>query len=252
MDHNFFEKEYLIHYYETGRRQELRITSLMNYFEEVALLQSEERKVGLDYYQKNQVVWMLHKWDITIHRNPVFGQQILVRTLPVAMTGFMGYRRFWVFDQGGETLVSATSAWIFVNTRNKRPIRVTEDMKIAYRNEDSPEDKLEMADIPSLQKTDFAREFFVRQADIDINEHVNNVRYVDWALEAIPPELKQENRLENIQIVFKKETTYGHKIHSQVEIKDKEPGKYTVHRIIDDHEREVCSLMITWKPAEPA
>ncbi len=252
MDHNYFEKEYSIHYYETGRRQELKITSLMNYFEEVALLQSEERKVGLDYYQKNQVVWMLHKWDITIHKVPVFGQRILVRTLPVSMAGFMGYRRFWVFDSAGNTLVSATSAWIFVNTRNKRPIRVTDDMKQAYRNEDRPENKLDMADIPALQKTDFSRGFYVRQADIDINRHVNNVRYVDWALEALPPDMQQEYRLENIRIVFKRETTYGQMIESQVEMRDGDGKKCSLHKILDEQGREACALSIKWQPFEPA
>lgn len=252
MDHNYFEKEYTIHYYETGSRQELKITSLMKYFEEAALLQSEERKVGLDYYRENQVVWMLHKWDITVHNYPVFGQRILVRTLPVSMAGFLGYRRFWVFDGAGDPLVSATSAWIFVNTSNKRPIRVTQDMKQAYRNEDRPENKLEMAEIPALQKTDFSREFYVRQADIDINRHVNNVRYVDWALEALPPEILQENRLENIRIVFKKETTYGQKIQSQAEIRDVKEGKCSLHNILDEQGNEACALSLKWQPFVPA
>lgn len=252
MENNYFERDYLIHYYETAQRNELRIPNLMNYFEEVALLQSEERKVGLDYYQKNNVVWMLHKWDITIHKNPVFGQKITIRTLPVSMAGFTGYRKFWVFDSSGVTLMSANSAWIFVNTLNKRPIRVNEDMKQAYRNEDSLEGKLEMPEIPALQKADFSREFNVRQADIDINQHVNNVRYVEWALEALPPEMKKDVRPENIRIVFKKETTYGQMINSQVEVRKEGGMLNSVHRILDNQGREACALMIRWQNAEPA
>ncbi|MEE4176808.1 MAG: acyl-ACP thioesterase domain-containing protein [Bacteroides sp.] len=252
MNPNFFEQDYLIHYYETAQRQELRITNLMNYFEEVALMQSEERKVGLNYYQKNNVGWMLHKWDITIQRNPVFGQQILVRTLPVSMVGFMGFRKFWVFDSSGKTMITAKSAWIFVNTLYKRPIRVSEEMKRAYRTVTQPEEKLEIPDVPALQKADFSREFFVRQADIDINQHVNNVRYLDWALEALPPEMKMDHQIENIGIVFKKETTYGQMINSQVELREEDGVLNSVHRILDDRGREACALMIRWQHAVPA
>lgn len=248
MENNFFEKNYNVHYYETGQRQQLRISNLMNYFEEVALMQSEERKVGLDYYREHGVIWMLHKWDITINKPPVFGQRIRIRTLPVSIAGFMGFRQFWVYAENGEILVTAVSAWIFVNTQSKRPMRVTEDMKRAYGHLGQPESKLDMAEVPSLQKADFSKEFNVRQADIDINEHVNNVRYVDWALEALPPELLRNQQLENIKIVFKKETTYGQRISSKVEVFQEEGRTRCVHRIVDEQGREVCALLTTWLP----
>ncbi len=249
MENNFFEKNYNIHFYETGLRKQLRITNLMNYFEEVALMQSEERKVGLDYYRENGVIWMLHKWDITIHKPPVFEQRIRIRTLPVSMAGFMGFRQFWVYDENGDTLISAQSAWIFVNTQSKRPMRVTENMKRAYGHLGQPESKLDMAEVPSLQKADFSKEFNVRHADIDINEHVNNVRYVDWALEALPPELLRNNQLENIKIVFKKETTYGQRISSLVEVLQEAGGTRCVHRIVDEQGKEVCTLLTSWRPS---
>ena len=248
MGNNFFENTYLVHYYETGIGQQLRISNLMNYFEEVALMQSEERKVGLDYYRENGVIWMLHKWHIAIHKSPVFGQNIRIRTLPVSIAGFMGFRQFWVYAENGEVLISAESAWIFVNTQSKRPMRATEDMKRAYGHLGQPESKLDMPDGPSLQKADLTKEFNVRQADIDINEHVNNARYVDWALEALPPELLRNHQLENIQIVFKKETTYGQRISSQVEVFQEEGRIRCVHRIFDDQNREVCALLTSWLP----
>jgi medium-chain acyl-[acyl-carrier-protein] hydrolase len=249
MGNNFFEKNYTVHYYETGPHQQLRISNLMNYFEEVALMQSEERKVGLDYYWQNGVIWMLHKWNISIHKSPVFGQNIRIRTLPVSIAGFMGFRQFWVYGEHGEILVSAESAWIFVNTQSKRPMRVTEDMKRAYGHLGQPESKLDMPEVPSLQRADFTKEFNVRQADIDINEHVNNVRYVDWALEALPPKLLRNHQLENIQIVFKKETTYGQRISSQVEVLQEAGVICFVHRIVDEQGKEVCALLTSWKPA---
>ncbi len=248
MQPQYFEKSYLVHYYETAVHQTLRITNLMNYFEEVALLQSHDKQVGLDYYQKHHVIWMLHKWSINLNRSPVFGQQILIRTLPVSVAGFMGFRKFWVLDENGQTLVEADSAWLFVNTSTKRPIRISDDMKHAYGHYNQPESKLEMPEVPGFAQPHFSKEFNVRYADIDINEHVNNVRYVDWALEAIPVEILRSHRLSNIRIIFRKETVYGQKVNSQVQVLFAADSVKCIHRIVDEQGRDVCGLYTAWVP----
>ena len=66
---------------------------------------------------------------------------------------------------------------------------------------------------------------------------------------ALPPELLRNNQLENIKIVFKKETTYGQRISSQVEVHQEPGGTRCVHRIVDEQGREVCALLTSWKPA---
>lgn len=244
----YFEKKYHVRYYETAAHQKLRITSLLNYFEEVALLQSIERNVGLDYYQQHQVIWMLHKWDVILHQIPVFNQQILIRTLPVSISGFTGFRKFWVLDSAGQIMVEADSAWLFINTLNKRPVRISDDIKKAYGHFEQPESKLEMPNVPGLLQPDFSKEFSVRSSDIDINEHVNNVRYLEWALEAIPKEIICKHRLLNLKIVFKKETVYGQKINSQVQIIQELNALKCMHQIVDEQCRIVCELYTEWEP----
>ena len=59
MEGNFFEQSFDVRYYETVGNGELGIINLMNYFEEVALLQSEKCNVGFKYYMENNVIWML-------------------------------------------------------------------------------------------------------------------------------------------------------------------------------------------------
>lgn len=49
MQPNLFEQEYRIHYYEIDYKKRALITSLMNYFDDVATCQSEKLGVGIDY-----------------------------------------------------------------------------------------------------------------------------------------------------------------------------------------------------------
>ena len=241
-----FEHPYRIRYFETAANQELTITSLMRYFEELALFQSEDRGVGFDYYHRHQVIWMLHQYDIRMHRMPRFGEKVLLRTLPVSIYRFMGFRRFWVLDGQGKELVSADSSWLFVNTATRRPMRVNEDMKRAYGHLDKPESRLVMDEIAALERVDHDREFQVRQSDIDVNRHVNHVQYVDWALEALPPELSEKYGLRRLRVDFKKETVYGMRIRTMAGIHETETGLHGRHSITGDDGQEKSSLYTEW------
>ena len=56
----------------------------------------------------------------------------------------------------------------------------------------------------------------VRQSDLDVNRHVNNVCYLDWALEAVPTTFREANRLTEIDLAFKAESVFGDTILSTV------------------------------------
>lgn len=244
-----FEHTYRIRYFETGRNHELSITSLMRYFEELALFQSEANGVGFAYYDRHHVIWMLHQYDIRINRMPRFGDTVLLRTVPESIYRFKGFRKFWVLDEKGEELVSADSSWLFVNTQTRRPMRVSEDMKRAYGHQDKPESRLEMEPIPALQRTDHEKEFRVRQSDIDVNRHVNHVQYVEWAMEAIPPELTETLKLKRLQVAFKKETVYGQSIRTSVELEMENGFLNCLHGISGTDGVERSSLRSFWQNA---
>lgn len=247
MEGTRFEKDYLIHYYETGRNQELSINALMCYFEEMALLQSEAGKVGIDYYLEHQVAWMLTQFDIQIHKPVCFPQTLKIVTQPSGYFRFLGYRDFFVFNPMGEQAITARSAWIFVNTENKRPTKVHDPITIAYGLPLNADTKKEFEPLPQFTLSHHEKEFQVRHSDIDFNKHVNNVKYVEWALEALPLDLHENLRLTRIQIAFKKETHYGMRIRSQVEIQKNEQHTLCIHRILDNQDNEACVLATYWE-----
>ena len=56
------------------------------------------------------------------------------------------------------------------------------------------------------------KSFDVRYSDIDTNMHVNNVKYVSWALETVPKDIVLNYELKNVKVTYEKETTYGETI----------------------------------------
>lgn len=241
-----FERDYFIHYYDSDQQLNLHITGLMRYLEDIALLQSEALDIGLKYYESNEVAWVLYKWDITMHKLPVFGQTVRITTEPLGFYRFYAYRIYRIYDSEGNLLISANSIWIFVNTRYRRPCKINEDMYGRY-NVNSEEFKyFEIDDIGFNSAAENEKEFMVRQIDIDTNGHVNNIIYVVWALESLPAGFQNDHSISRIRINYKKETHFGSRIKSSSLIIDTAGCLTTTHQISED-DNCMCLLEIEWK-----
>jgi medium-chain acyl-[acyl-carrier-protein] hydrolase len=239
-----FEQEYRIHYYEIDYRKKALITSLMNYLDDVAMCQSEKLGVGVDYLKERNIAWMLYKWDIKIHKYPVYGDSVKVKTLPHSFKKFYAYRLFDILNLQGEKLVSANSAWLLINTDKKRPIKITKDMYKAYHVQSA--EPLEMEDIKQPSSIDVEKEFHVRYSDIDTNRHVNNVKYAAWAIETLPLDIVLNYTLANLKVTYKKETTYGKTIKALTQVKTLGDSITCLHSIVDEDGKVLCILESRW------
>lgn len=240
-----YEKNYFIHYFSTDIKRNLRITSLMKFFEDMAIMQSESLGVGLDYYEKEKCAWVMYKWDVKIHSYPKFKDEIKIITNPNAYKKFYANRLFEIRSSTNELLAEGNSIWIFLNTESKRPSAVPELFGKLYGM--NPENEIINFDNPKSPGTvTHEKEFQVRYYDIDTNDHVNNVSYVEWALEAIPIEIKNNYTLKRLKTIYKKEVNLGDRIKSEVEIINNE-NEIECYHLISNHEKEACVIETHWE-----
>lgn len=240
-----FERDYFIHYYDTGNNKRLSIANLMKYFEDIALLQSENVSLGLNYYEQNDIAWLLFKWDIRIKSLPSYKDTIKVITQPIGFKKYYAYRKFEVQNSDGETLVEADSIWLLVNTKVRRPIQIIEDMYKGYGISKEDDFIPEIDRIEESVKCDYEKEFVVSHNDIDMNDHVNNVRYIEWAIETLPVEIVQKKCLSRVKVIYKKETVYGKIIKSSTEVRENNDTCLCLSKISD--ENDLCVINTEWK-----
>ena len=50
-------------------------------------------------------------------------------------------------------------------------------------------------------------DFRVRYSDLDLNGHVNNIRYVEWAAETFPRDMRERSRLTGLEVHYRGETS---------------------------------------------
>lgn len=244
------EKEYKVQYYEIDHNRRLFITSLMNYLGDIAMRQSEDIGVGIDYLREQNIAWVIHKWNIDIDRYPLYDEKIKIRTKPHSFRKFYAYRTFEIIDSNENIIGKANSIWFLINTEKRKAIRITENMYKAYGMSKEKNESLDIKKIKSPEEIDSEKNFNVRYSDIDTNKHVNNVKYVEWAMETVPIDILNNYVIKTIIITYEKETTYGETIRVLTEIKSEEDGYICIHKIVDKEDRELALLETQWKKEE--
>lgn len=240
------EKEYEIQYYEIDYKGRLLIASLMNYLGDIATRQSEEIGIGIDYLKEHGIAWVLYKWSIDMERYPSYGEKIKIRTKPYSFRKFYAYRIFEIIDSNENVIGTANSVWFLIDIKKRKAIRIPENMYKAYGMDKDKNDILDIKKIKPPEKINNEKIFDVRYSDIDTNKHVNNVKYLEWAIETVPLEVVVNYTVQRINITYEKETTYGHTIKVLTEIKDEDGNLICVHKIIDKEDRELALLETQW------
>lgn len=241
------QKKYEVHYYEVDYKKRLLITSLVNYLEDIATWQSEELGIGFKFLEKHNVCWVLYKWDIKINKYPVYGDVITIKTNPKSFRRFYAYRKFQIENDKGEIIGEANSIWFFINIEKRKPMRIMEEMFDGYGLTEKDNEEVKIEAIEKMERSDSEKEFNVRYGDIDTNKHVNNVKYLSWALEAVPLDIVDNYTLTSIRVVYEKETTYGEVIKASVQIDRQAEDKVVcLHKIVDENGKELTLFRTEW------
>lgn len=239
-------KDYSIHYYEIDYMKRLHMTSLIDFLGDIATTQSENLGIGIDFLKENNLAWVIYKWEIKVDRYPVLGERIKIKTIPHAYKRFYANRKFEVYDESGELIASANSLWILVSTERKRPIRINETMGMAY----GMETETEVDTFEAFEKVEQAQNecsFTVRYSDIDTNRHVNNTKYVGWAIESMPLETVLKHELREVKVVYEKEAKYGDAIKVYTQINNEGNKIIAIHKIEDEEGKELTLLKTIWQ-----
>jgi medium-chain acyl-[acyl-carrier-protein] hydrolase len=243
-----FSKEYSIHYYNSDIHLNASITSLLRMMEDIAIQQSEERGVGLNFYHTNKVAWMLTRWKAEFIRLPKFNESLILRTTPKAFSGFYANREYEFYNKAEEMLIKANTLWVFVSTESRRPLKIPDEMFAHYQvTDEDMKSFTKLETVPAIERIDHSRQFEVLFKDIDTNQHVNNTLYVEWAVETMPAEIKQSHRMRNLKANYLKETKFGDNVSANLQLNKAGNSVLSICSILCG-ETEVCRVESEWTP----
>lgn len=159
-------------------------------------------RVGRKELLEKGLAWVLFKTDVQVLRYPVLGEKILVETFTKGNQLHFFPRYFLIKDSSGTIIAQGGSLWMLMDLETRKTV--------------SP--KAHGISVPDYQNTkvpitvSFAKrnitgrrqEFIIRPqfTDIDINGHVNNIRYVDWLCNNLGMDLLAEYEVSYLSIDY--------------------------------------------------
>jgi len=251
-------RPYRLRYYEMDTWGEATPLTMLNLFEETAFTHCEES--GWDVYRlrQNGYGWILLRGVVEMYRYPSYRESFTVETWASALRLFYGQREYVVRGSDGARLGVARSLWVFYSLERKRPIAVLPDIVAAWAPEGTRALDHELTEVPppGAQWMDTSRTYDVRGRDIDTNGHVNNVNYLEWALEAVPRDVHSTHRLARVEGQYMKEVVYGQKVWPALEPIEGAVTPSFGHGVyVGQGEGKalvaVASARTEWKPREP-
>lgn len=195
--------------YETDFNNRLRISSVLNYMQEVAANNAEELGFGFNRFTELGLFWVLSRVQIDMTAYPVIGEPFIVETWPKSLHSPFALRDFLFYNEAGSEIGRATTAWLIVNRESLKPVRPEPVMEGIPRNETRHAlavfpDKLLIPDGLTPVGT-----VFPAYSDIDVNQHVNNVKYMEYVLNTYPESALRNRMITRLRINFLQECRFG-------------------------------------------
>lgn len=205
-----------VRYSEVDSENRIRLSSIVNYFQDCTTFQSEDLGLGHHTLEKQGKVWILSSWQIEVGRYPLIGEKIKVDTWSAGFEGIYGHREFRMRTEDGEMLAWAHSLWLYMDVKKGRPTRPDAESQQAYGEEHLVEREILPRKIILPKETEARESFPVLRCQIDTNEHVNNSQYIQMALEVLP----ECGHVGKIRVEYKKSAVLGDRIYPRIAMED--------------------------------
>jgi len=244
---NVWRETYQIRSYEVDCCDRLSILSIFNFMQEAASRHAEALGVSIHQLLAENYTWLLSRLNLKIAAYPGWKNQIQVSTWPSGTQQLFALRDFELQDHSGQTIAAAVSAWLVIDLAKRRPVRIgpfVERLRPIEGGHILP-DRLDK--LAPLGDHTYEKNFVVRHADLDINQHANNVSFVEWVLESVPAAVLNTRVPVEIEINFLAEAFYDDQIRAACHPCNQQQSEFRHSLIRRQDGRELARARTTWQ-----
>ncbi|MEM9919297.1 MAG: acyl-ACP thioesterase domain-containing protein [Bacteroidota bacterium] len=231
--------------YEIDRFKNMTVPALINQMHEAAMQNVLLLKLSLWDLEPYKLSWVLMRLRLNVRRIPKLGEEISIRTHPAGFQKFFTYRDYRVFDADHQPIAEASSTWLLMDTEKRKMTRIPDF--ILQFDMPAPADCLpRISDkLPNMDQAEQGIDFRVNWHDLDFNQHLSNVNYFQWMLDALPEEWLLSHQLTTFDIQFRLEASLGDALRCEWKNGGEEQILHRLIRLSDG--KELANARTVWK-----
>jgi acyl-ACP thioesterase len=212
MRKNVFTQTHLCNTYEVDFKKELRPNNIFMLLQEAATRAANALGVGQDNLDPYHTAWVLSRVQVNIKRIPTEFENVRINTWPIKPMFTFHPRNFEVLSENNEVLMEANTIWTLLDLK-ERNISNIDIHKLGFPTDLEEKSILPLPKKIDVSKVEYKKVYYPLYSDLDINNHVNNTRYVAWMMDMLSLSEIEEIRVTSITTNYIHELKYNDEVH---------------------------------------
>jgi acyl-ACP thioesterase len=207
-----YSKNWEINFTQCNPNGYLKHTDLCNLIQLSAAAHSELGGISFSDMQTFNQAWVLSRMRVEIIELPKWKDLITIKTWINNIKNSRSIRAIEIV-LNGRKIIGSETFWVVFNTKIRRP----EELKLPISHfELFPERKateISLSKIIVADSLEIINEKKVLLSDLDIVNHVNNVKYLEWCLDYVKPDIILNQKINSFEMNFLKELSLNDRVH---------------------------------------
>ena len=191
---------------------------LGNHLLNCAGFHASDRGFGIARLNEDNYTWVLSRLAIELDEMPYQYEEFSVRTWVENVYRLFTDRNFAIIDKDGKKIGYARSVWAMINLNSRKPadlLTLHGGSIVDYVcDEPCPIEKPSRIKVTAKEPVS---KLTAKYSDIDINGHVNSIRYIEHILDLFPIELYKSKHIRRFEMAYVAESSYGDELSFYVD-----------------------------------
>lgn len=190
--------------------EKLTMGVLGNHLLNCAGIHAAERGFGIAELNENHYTWVLSRLAVEMEEMPRAYEKFSIRTWVENVYRLFTDRNFEIVNAAGKPIGYARSIWAMISMETRKPADLLAlhggGITDYICDKECP---IEKAGRVKVNEAEPVARYTAKYGDIDLNGHVNSVKYIEHALNLFPLEMFREKSLCRFEVAYVAESYYG-------------------------------------------
>jgi medium-chain acyl-[acyl-carrier-protein] hydrolase len=226
---SIFSKDWEINFTQCTPNGYLKYTDLCNLLQMTAGDHAEIGGISFTDMQEFNQAWVLSRMRLEIDALPKWKDIITIKTWIISLENSRSVRALEM-HLNGKKIIGCETFWAVFNTKLRRPeaLALPHEHFEKYAEKFPTQERVKKIDLPTEMK--ILNQKKVVLSDLDIVNHVNNVKYLEWCLDLVDVKSILKQKIKSIDMNFFKELV----LNDEVSMKEISVVNQSIYSISKD------------------
>ena len=236
--------DFIIDAYLTDFRGKATLPMIGGFMLQAATQHADERGFGYSSMTSRKKVWVLSRLAVEMFEYPKNEAVLTIKTWIFNVNRLFTERHFAFENHTGKAIGFARTSWASIDLETRKPTNLLELYGLTDYTREEQEAPIEpLTKIPILKDNfETVAEFTVKYSDLDINNHLNSMKYIEHFVDAFDFSLFKEKEIRRMEINYTAEVGYG----TRLKILQRKENDSSYILGMKDGELTICSARVRW------